>query len=267
MQMSDKALSDLNVLLTRPEAQSAALVAAIHALGGHACELPLIKIEPVTAPDVCERIKACILNLDHYCAAIFISTNAAKIGMQWIDRFWPQLPAGLIAYAVGPGTAQVLRNFDWPVVMSDRGVTSEDLLALTGLQKVEGKKIALFRGVGGRELLAETLRARGATVDYLELYYRHTPDYSWDFVGDLIRDQRVNVVVVSSAQILDVLLHSLHQDVSQLDNIPLIVPSERVRQQALDAGLTLVINAGGADEMSVIRSLRAIAPTIKPNMN
>jgi uroporphyrinogen-III synthase len=138
--MSDKALSDLNVLLTRPEAQSAALVAAIHALGGHACELPLIKIEPVTAPDVCERIKACILNLDHYCAAIFISTNAAKIGMQWIDRFWPQLPAGLIAYAVGPGTAQVLRNFDWPVVMSDRGVTSEDLLALTGLQKVEGKK-------------------------------------------------------------------------------------------------------------------------------
>jgi uroporphyrinogen-III synthase len=187
--------------------------------------------------------------------------------MQWIDRFWPQLPAGLIAYAVGPGTAQVLRNFDWPVVMSDRGVTSEDLLALTGLQKVEGKKIALFRGVGGRELLAETLRARGATVDYLELYYRHTPDYSWDFVGDLIRDQRVNVVVVSSAQILDVLLHSLHQDVSQLDNIPLIVPSERVRQQALDAGLTIVINAGGADEMSVIRSLRAIAPTIKPNMN
>jgi uroporphyrinogen-III synthase len=151
--------------------------------------------------------------------------------------------------------------------MSDRGVTSEDLLALTGLKQVEGKKIALFRGVGGRELLAETLRARGATVDYLELYHRHTPDYSWDFVGDLIRDQRVNVVVVSSAQILDVLLHSLHQDVSQLDNIALIVPSERVRQQALDAGLTIVINAGGADEMSVIRSLRAIAPTIKPNMN
>jgi uroporphyrinogen-III synthase len=267
MQMREKALSDLNVLLTRPVAQSAALVAAIHALGGHACELPLIEIEPVTAPDACERIKAGILNLDHYYAAIFISTNAAKIGMQWIDRFWPQLPAGLSAYAVGPGTAQVLRDFDWPVVMSDRGVTSEDLLALPGLKQVEGKKIALFRGVGGRELLAETLRARGATVDYLELYHRHTPDYSRDFVGDLIRNQRVNVVVVSSAQILDVLLHSFQQDVAQLNNIPLIVPSERVRQHALDAGMKIVINAGGADEMSVIRSLRAIAPTVKPTMN
>jgi len=61
-----------------------------------------------------------------------------------------------------------------------------------------------------------------------------------------------------------VLLHSLHQDISKLKAIPLLVPSERVRQRALDAGINIVINAGGADEMSVIKSLNAIAPVIKP---
>ena len=262
--MTEQTLTGSTVLLTRPVAQSAALASAITALGGNVCELPLIEIEPVADAEASEKIKSVILNLDHYYAAIFISTNAANIGMQWIDRFWPQLPEGLSAYAVGPGTAQVLRGFDWPVFVSDKGVTSEDLLALPGLRQVDGKKIALFRGVGGRELLAETLRSRGAVVDYLELYHRHTPDYSQDVLADLIRAQNINAIVVSSAQILDVLLHSLHQNTAELQMIPLIVPSERVRQHALDAGLNFVINAGGADEQSVIRSLQAIAPVIKP---
>lgn len=264
--MTEMTLSGINVLLTRPAAQSAALASAITGLGGNVCELPLIEIEPVTETDACETIKSRILNLDHYYAAIFISTNAARMGMQWIDRYWPQLPVGLSAYAVGPGTADVLKEFDWPVFVSDRGVTSEDLLALPGLRQVDGKKIALFRGVGGRELLAETLRERGAAVDYLELYHRHTPDYSQDVLADLIQDQHVNAIVVSSAQILDVLLHLLHQDVAKLTTIPLIVPSERVRQRALDAGIHIVINAGGADESSVIKSLKAVAPVIKPTL-
>ena len=108
-------LSGINVLLTRPAAQSAALASAITGLGGNVCELPLIEIEPVTEEGASETIKSMILNLDHYYAAIFISTNAARIGMQWIDRYWPQLPVGLSAYAVGPGTAQVLKEFDWNI--------------------------------------------------------------------------------------------------------------------------------------------------------
>jgi uroporphyrinogen-III synthase len=262
--MTEQTLSGITVLLTRPVEQSAALASALRSLGASVCELPLIEIEEVTEEQACDQIKSLILNLDHYTAAIFISTNAARFGMQWIDRYWPQLPSGLSAYAVGPGTAEVLSRFDWPVFCSDKGVTSEDLLALPGLKNVEGQRIALFRGVGGRELLAETLRARGAKVDYLELYRRHTPDYSGDVMAGLIRDYHINAVVVSSAQILDVLLHSLHQDASLMNAIPVIVPSERVRQKALDAGLNIVINAGGADESSVIASLRAVAPVIRP---
>ncbi|HLT63729.1 MAG TPA: uroporphyrinogen-III synthase [Pseudohongiella sp.] len=262
--MSEQTLSGVTVLLTRPVEQSAPLASALRNIGASVCELPLIEIEEVTEPESCEKIKNIILNLDQYTAAIFISINAARFGMRWIDQYWPQLPTGLSAYTVGPGTAEVLREFDWPVFYPQTGVTSEDLLALPGLKNVEGQRIALFRGVGGRELLAETLRARGAKVDYLELYRRHTPDYSGDVMASLIHQYGINAVVVSSAQILDVLLHSLHHDASLMRTIPVIVPSERVRQKALDAGLNIVVNAGGMDETAVIASLKAVASIIRP---
>ena len=197
--MSEQTLSGITVLLTRPVEQSAPMASALRNLGANVCELPLIEIEEVTETQSCEKIKSKILDLDQYTAAIFISINAARIGMKWIDRYWPQLPSGLSAYTVGPGTAEVLKEFDWPVFYPDTGVTSEDLLALPGMKNVDGQRVALFRGVGGRELLAETLRARGAQVDYLELYKRHTPDYSGDVMAGLIKEYGINAVLVSSA--------------------------------------------------------------------
>ncbi|OFE12934.1 hypothetical protein PHACT_07095 [Pseudohongiella acticola] len=252
-------LSGLSVLLTRPQMQSASLVKAINSHGGQVCELPLIEIDPVDDPDACEAIKARILSLDQYDAAIFISTNAARIALEWIDAWWPQVPDGLAAYAVGPGTAQVLRALDWPVNCSDKGVTSEDLLALPGLQNISGQRIALVRGVGGRELIAETLRERGATVDYLELYHRRTPDYGTDMLLTMIRQQQINAIVVTSAQILDVLLHFLQNDPTTITSIPVIVPSERIRQHAINAGVVRVINAGGANDETVLEALATVA--------
>jgi uroporphyrinogen-III synthase len=256
-------LSGLTVLLTRPQAQSLTLATAIRDMGGEVCELPLIEIEPVTDGEPLERIKATVQDLDRYEVVIFISTNAARLGMEWIDRYWPQLPAGLSAYAVGPGTAKLLEAFDWPVYCPDKGVTSEDLLALPGLREVSGMHVLLCRGVGGRELIAETLRERGAHVDYLELYHRHTPDYSQDRLAALMAEKKVNAVVVTSAQILDVLLHSLHNDPAPMRSVPVLVPSERVCQRALDAGLSRVINAGGADDKTLLNSLGDIAPTMR----
>jgi len=256
-------LSGLNVLLTRPAGQSDSLSDTIKYCGGSVCELPLIEIEPVTDPDACERIKSRILNLDQYVAAIFISTNAARLGMSWIDRYWPQLPTGLSAYAVGPGTAAVLGEFDWPVYCSDQGVTSEHLLALPGLRNIAGQRVALFRGVGGRELIAETLRERGAQVDYIELYRRRTPDYNADIVAEMVRDRKVNALVVTSAQILDVLLHFVHNDPAVLGSIPVIVPSARVRDRALQAGFSSVIDAGGASDAVILESLGDIANAVR----
>lgn len=251
-------LSGVSVLLTRPAAQAATVADAIRERGGKVLSLPLLDIVPIAERSAVERLKTLILALDNYDIAIFISTNAATLGVEWIDSYWPQLPTGIEAYAVGPGTAEILRQLPWPVHCSDTGVTSEDLLALPGLQNVTGKRIALFRGEGGRELIAESLRTRGARVDYLELYARHVPQYQRDVVLQQIEDEGINVVVTTSMQILESLLALLGPAITSsatLQKLCVIVPSQRVSEHARSAGFTDVINAGGADDQTLLRTL------------
>lgn len=255
-------LSGVTVLLTRPEPhsaeQAARLPAAIRALGGEVEILPLIQIEPLDEQELAPQTRTRIMNLDQYHKAIFVSTNAARLGMSWIDRYWPQLPTGLEAYAVGPGTGRVLQEFTWPVYWPDQGITSEDLLRLPRMQQVDGQRVALFRGVGGREVLAGTLRERGAIVDYLELYRRNPPAYDERVLIDLLERQPVAAAVVTSAQILEVMLQFVAGHISLLQDTVVIVPSERIRQLALEAGLPKVVNAGGADDDTTVTVLKAL---------
>jgi len=267
-------LQQCRVLLTRPAGQVEGLAQAIAAQGGHTLSLPLLSIEPVQERDDFERVKSRILAFDTCDIAIFISTNAAQLGLEWIESYWPQLPAGLEAYAVGPGTAAVLRQLPWTVHCADTGVTSEDLLALPGLERVQGKRIALFRGKGGRELLAETLRERGAQVDYIELYTRQVPSHPREHVLEALQQQGINCVVLTSLQIFDSFLSLLRGPMPEapaLDlpqdkpanpllglqqTLTLIVPSARVEQNARRAGFQHVFNAGGADDQTVLACLR-----------
>jgi|SRR5690554_4117475 len=258
-----KVLAGVTVLLTRPEPhlpeQAERLPAAIRERGGEVHLLPLIEIDPLADQELEGSTKTRIMNLDQYDKAIFVSTNAARLGMAWIDRYWPQLPVGLEAYAVGPGTGTKLQQLPWPVYWPAQGITSEDLLRLPQLQQVSGQRVALFRGVGGREVLAGTLRERGATVDYLELYRRNPPAYDEGVLVDLLARHSVTAVVVTSAQILEVMLQLLGGDVSTMTHVVVIVPSERIRQLALEAGLVKVVNAGGADDDTTLAVLTTLA--------
>jgi len=266
-------LKALNVLLTRPALQAVKLRKRIEALGGGVLSLPLLEIDPILDKPSIERVKTKIMGLDQYEAALFISTNAASLGMKWISQYWPQLPVGLEAYAVGPSTAEILQQFPWPVHFSSTGVTSEHLLELPGLQGISGKRVALFRGQGGRELLAETLRERGARVDYIELYQRRVPIYDRVETLAQLRSNRINIVVTTSFQILDSFLQLLglrvvnsstgqeSQDkpdtalLSLLQSLCLVVPSRRLQDVAIAAGFSRVIEASGADDESILDSL------------
>lgn len=251
-------LAGISVLLTRPATQAVGIAQTVRSLGGNVVSLPLLEIEAISEPVAVEKLKSSIMALDNYDAAIFISTNAATLGVEWIENYWPQLPLGIVAYAVGPGTAEILRQLPWQVHCSEAGVTSEDLLALPGLLDVKGKRIALFRGQGGRELIAESLRTRGARVDYLELYARKVPQYSRGDVLQQIERENINVVVITSMQILESFLSLIDTaTVSSelLRRLCLIVPSQRVREHALAAGFKRAVNAGGADDQTVLRNL------------
>ena len=161
-----ESLQGLRVLVTRPTHQAVNWQRLLEAQGAQTLTAPLLAIEECQGPDARQQIKNRILDLDLYQHAIFVSQNAVAFGCQWIDEYWPQLPMGVAFYAVGKATAQALAQYQidsvvdtnvdssCPEHLDAAPMNSEALLTLPQLQQVAGEKILIFRGQGGRPLLA-----------------------------------------------------------------------------------------------------------------
>lgn len=259
--MPDNAsLKSLNVLVTRPEQQQADLSKAIAALGGATVSFPLLHIAPIADAGDLATLQRQIQHLDNYQLLIFISTNAAHYGAALIDSFWPQFPVGVEVLAVGPSTAAAVQDaLHCDVLSSETGMNSEALLHLPRLQQVAAQKVAIFRGKGGRELLASTLRERGARVDYFEVYQRQPVSYAPGELVNTIHSCGVNVLSVTSAESLQRLQDLAGNNTDALYLLPLLVPSGRVAGLARDAGFNHVVDAGGANVEAFIEALQEIA--------
>ncbi len=170
--MDSRSLDGLGVVVTRPRHQAAELVAGLERRGARVMEFPLLE---VAAPTHETPARALVDRLDDYDLAIFISANAAWWGLDLVRRRGRSL-AGLEVAAVGAATARALAAAGVaPDVVPRQRFTSEGLLELLPAERVTGRRIIIFRGEGGRALLADELRARGARVDYAEVYRRVMP--------------------------------------------------------------------------------------------
>lgn len=258
--MNEPSLAALHILVTRPAPQQTELVTAIQDASGTALHLPLLEIGPLTELTNNALLIEQIQNLDNYHILIFVSANAVHFGMQWIERYWPQFPHCVELVAIGPRTAADLAvALHEPVSHAEIGAASEKLLELPVFHSIAGRRIGIFRGQGGRELLAQTLVERGASVDYLEVYTRKLVPYdSVDFVASL-RAESINVLTVSSGESLQHLSAILGDNKAEMSLLPLLVPSPRVAEQAKAAGFRQVIDAGGADAASMMTALRQLA--------
>ncbi len=225
-------LNGIGVLVTRPAHQAGPLCDRISSAGGRPIRFPLIAIRDLsTTPEVEARLTA----LETYHIAVFISPNAVAIGLAAITRLGGPPPALKLA-AVGQGSARALeRVLGTPpdIVPKDR-FDSEGLLMLPAMQTVEGQRILILRGEGGRELLAETLRRRGATVDYVELYRRERPppdsaERDWQSKTDII-------TITSGEALHNLIALTSPQARSALLDMPLVVVSERIAALARDLG-------------------------------
>jgi uroporphyrinogen-III synthase len=108
---------------------------------------------------------------------------------------------------------------------------SESLLALTEMQDVAGQKMMIVRGETGRELLADTLRARGANIQYLEVYKRCLPRYTQE---EVTRALKVDTIIVTSVAGLENLCQLINDET--MKHKMLVVVSERIKQVALGLG-------------------------------
>jgi uroporphyrinogen-III synthase len=139
------------------------------------------------------------------------------------------------------------------VLVPDRGGDSEALLALPELQNVSGQRVVIFRGVGGRELLATTLRSRGAHVAYVECYRRGKPALDVAPVIERLHGGALHAVVAASGEALANLVELL--PAPALRALPLAVTHPNVARAAHDLGFRRVQVA--ADEAQLMDALIA----------
>lgn len=254
-------LGGLQVLITRPRGRGETLAAAIRDAGGVVTEVPLLAVEPLDPQRdaaVCEAADIRLQQLDRYDAVIVISINAVMMGLERASRFWPKWPAGPRWYAIGAATAEALRQWDIDAVQPGAGMYSEALLAQPELQDMEGAQVLVIRGVGGRETLADTLRARGAIVTYAECYRRVEPVLDDAARGALAAP--VDVICVNSAETLANLWNNLPEPARpDACGRALVVPSARVEEQAKTLGFRRVVAAANAGTPATLDALSRIA--------
>jgi uroporphyrinogen-III synthase len=236
------------ILIARPRRQAQALAERIRAAGGEALVLPVLEIDPV-APD--ERSSAALAELGTAHLAVFVSVSAVEHGLA-LARAAGGWPPDLRAAAVGSATASALRAQGIAqVLVPDHGADSEALLALPELQDVSGQRIVIFRGVGGRELIATTLRNRGARVAYVECYRRGRPALDVGPVIERLHGGALHAVVAASGEALANLVELL--PAPALRALPLAVPHPNVARAAHDLGFHRVqVAVGEADLMDAL---------------
>lgn len=242
-------LAGRGIVITRPDRQAAGLAALIDAAGGHALRYPTIEIEPLRTA----RLDALLGRLADYDVLVFISRNAVEQGLARIRESGMALspvPGRPVVAAIGAGTRRALETEGFATVIAPEGpADSEALLAEPALANVSGKRIAVFRGEGGRETLAAGLRARGATVDYAECYRRRAPALDpQPLIAQWLRGE-VHAVTVSSGEGLANLAARLGEVArTLLVALPVFVPHPRVAEQARALGVADVVVSGAADE-------------------
>ena len=109
-------------------------------------------------------------------------------------------------------------------------------------------RVFLARGDQGRELIRETLSARGAQVTTLPLYRRRCPDYPADVLAQRLGHFDPDAVVTLSGETLNNLIALCAKSGHNLYDKLLVVPAERVARAARDAGFRhTCVPAGLAD--------------------
>ncbi len=235
-------------MVTRPAKQAASLCHLIEGAGAQVRRFPLLEIADVEDNAALDSVLA---RLGRYHLAIFISANAVERGLARLAQQggWPPGPA---LAAVGRRTAEALARHGLGPVMVPTQYDSEGLLALPDLQSLNGRSVVIFRGEGGREQLAEQLRARGARVDYAEVYRRVCPAPSASTLSAVAAG--VDVIIVSSNQALDN-LHAL-LDSEKLRATPLVVASARNREHARELGFSAAVSvAADATDEAMLAAL------------
>lgn len=199
------------LIITRPYFQAQSLAKYLREHGLYSLIFPLLEICPVANNTA---LYTAFNDIREFALVIFVSPSAIEVAFEIYAQV-ASLPWPVPIAVLGPGSVKALNakgidNTNTQIVspldlsVSDdletadanqttaqettmRHFDSEALLralanAGLGMQQLQGKRVLLIRGVGGRELLAQSLIQAGVNLTIIEAYQRLLPKpdiYLW----------------------------------------------------------------------------------------
>jgi uroporphyrinogen-III synthase len=232
------------ILVARPAAQSGRLLQLLHDAGWQGQPFPVMDIQPQA--DALAQLPQQATRADWL---FFVSPSA-------IDTAWPYLQATPLTArlaCVGQSSARRLASLSgqdvlFPTSSSD----SEALLALPELARVAGQHWLIVRGLGGRALLADTLRARAAHVELAEVYQRVDGEPDWALLDDGLPDA---MVITSSEMVEQLFRLAGPARAGTLQCLLYCVPHPRIAERLQALGATRIVTTR-ADDEALVAGLR-----------
>ncbi|MDR5749846.1 MULTISPECIES: fused uroporphyrinogen-III synthase HemD/membrane protein HemX [unclassified Caballeronia] len=265
----------VTIVVTRPIGQSATLLALLADAGFDTLEFPLIDIAPVADEAPLRAALDELYGPQKYALVVFVSPNAVDHAFGKLAAPWP---ADVPVAVVGPGSVAALarqgvaapahRVISPSAEAADPRFDSEALYAAIetqfGANGLEGKRVLIVRGDGGREWLAERMTEAGATVEKVAAYRRIVPEPSmqkWERIHALLADEPHAWLLTSSEGVrnLDELAreHLSPDETARLKRAPLVSPHPRIAEAARQAGFDRITVSGAGDER-IAESLRTV---------
>jgi uroporphyrinogen III methyltransferase / synthase len=187
------------ILVTRPIEQSEGLVESLSELGAAVLVQPAIEIGPPRDWAAADEAISALASFDWL---VFSSANGVRYFLERLQHHQLDLRAlgqSKIA-AIGPGTADALAEFHLRADLLPEEYRAESLAeALAPV--ANGRRFLLLRASRGREVLAETLVAAGATVQQAVVYESRDVSQPDPEIAGALREDRVDWVTVTSSAI------------------------------------------------------------------
>ena len=238
------------VVVTRSEEDVDRLAERLTSDGHLAVKLPLLAIEPLQSS----------LDIDELpitTAIIYTSVNAVRHGFEAISQATPN--ERLVTIAVGAKTRDAL---------GEKGVRaesparedSEGILAFLASLDQSPTHVVLVKGQGGRDLIETRLARLGVHLTIIECYRRIWPDVPEANFLSAVSIESPSIIHVASGETLTRLTDLCWaHGVDALNTHTLVVPSQRVADQARELGWQSRIVADGAGDEALLKAVAGLS--------
>jgi uroporphyrinogen-III synthase len=233
-------------LLLRPQGKCQASAQAFKQanLSGIACGLIDTIVDNNAISQLPLKIASLPSSVTHRVFVIVTSTVAAEQCVLMKNQW----PSNVCFFAVGASTGRTLQKASLEVIVPQEART-EGLLGLTQLNHIVNQNIIIMKGYGGRELLHDTLVARGAKVEEWEVYKRvklDSPVSTQDW-----HPTQISCIIATSGEVIQAAFD--YFEVSWLVTLNWIVVSQRTAEIASKLGVTQIEISRDASDQALIQ--------------